>query len=366
MRWLFIITLLWLISSSCQNDLEATSFQVATSPLQAEYQGFMSLITLKPTASAKKFCSAVRIAPNFLLTSASCLYHKPNPKPNYHTPLLTDHNIVSIQHIGLSTSESAGPTVISLSPSQILAVDIFSQYTHDKTIPFLALHDLAIITTTLPPAAQDEFIQLASQDTDISISTAASLTIYGLDTKAITHSRGSTQPRRGVGVLAPDIFMSFQNNINKIDPQQSSSPQSVDRRKAHLLSELEYLTELFADRHLGLFMLRSISPAAAGPGTFMRLCAHNVGSAVTIMDANGQEQLLGILGGFGFRARLEYSFLINPQKHMIYSKNPAHVLVNSLICPDFTSVTFVPAYHHWIEEVITRRMLSLTDDGATL
>lgn len=362
-------------SLGCQDGLQSPPFKIATPPgsSRAEYPGFISLITLKPPAAVKKFCSAVRIAPNFLLTSASCLSTQPTPRrPG-------DHHIVSIQYISAATAQTDTFAVTTLSPSQILAVDTFPQYTRDSTIPFLALHDLAIITTTAPPSAQGEFIRLASQDITLAeLTDAAALRIYSLDIATITSvlSDGYIQLPHGMGVLAPDLFGNFKTNINKIDPQQSTSPQNVRKRQALLLNQLEYLTTLFADHQRGLFMLRSSSPRsattvtpppmAAGPPTLLRLCSHDAGGAVTIIGADGEQQLVGILGDFGRRAQLEYNFLINPQKHMIYTKNPVNVLLNSMICPDFTSVSFVPPYHDWINQMISMRMLSLTDDGTML
>ena len=332
----------------------------------ADFPSWIVLIKNAPPDAAPFMCSGVRIAPHFILTTASCLYPqaKLNPAELIHKPY-RQHNITAIQYI--ASAPAAEATIVNLTPSQIYGVDIYHGIMKDPMINTLHLHSLALITTTDSTTGDDQFITIAPDHTQLSQLTGMQL--YGfnhgfpvsdidLDLKD-----NINQLLRSAGItLITDYFTNLYHRVIELKPNPNLnelSKQTEREYREQLANDFIYMNQLLDNDESGMFIIQTQAQhkLAPEPG----VCSEDQGAPITHTPPNSLQPLL-----IGLVAHAQYNYEKSSLSPYMSDDDFISSLFNLFTCSQFSQAYFIPFYLDWITSTMAKRRNTIATDARQL
>ena len=335
-----------------------------------DFPSWVVLIKNIPPQAPPFICSGVRISPNFILTTASCLYPQSNMNPAelkykpYH-----QHHIAAIQYIAPSipsADQAAEATIVNLTPSQIYGVDIYHGIMKDPMIKTLNLHSLALVTTTDSGGGDDQFIDIAPDHTQLT-----TMRLYGFnhgfpfrDTdlsfnkdKNINHLLRSTNL-----TLITDYFTNLYHRVIELKPNPHLTElgkQAERRHREQLAEDFQYMNQLLHDDDSGMFIIQTQAQheLAPDPG----VCSEDQGAPITHTPSNSHQPLL-----VGLVAHAQYNYEKSSLSPYLSDSDLITSLFDSFTCSQFSQAYFIPFYLNWITSTMAMRRNTIATDAQHL
>ena len=324
-----------------------------------EYPHYMAFIKVhSKTPPATSWCSGVRVAPQFIITTATCLYPELTPREALKQK---SHHITSVQYVSHITNDSRRERVKvhSIASSEILSVDIYPGYMMDVIDGSIKLHDLVLISTfTKGSDTTSSFIELAStnlHDIDQVVVYGFGKSIHDSNLSSSTHNRF----RRTLATKNPDYFAKL---LSKLDSPKMVSTlgqlAASEKKQTHkqLTQSISHLNQVFEDPETSTFMVttkRKSITTIEKPG----ICPEDQGGAV-ITRTSGKDQLVGIVGSY--QSNLDHSSTTG----IYIDSNLLAKAMEPFFCYPHSQALFLPPYHKWIKSTMARRLKDITPDDS--
>ena len=335
----------------------------------ADYPAFVVLISTRHGLS-KKHCSGVRIAPHFVVTSASCLF--PNQDLEDITPenASEQHVISSLQFLSLGAkTDDSDIKVRTIRRGGIYRVDVHPYWAKaNLEHTELMIHDLALITHT-----QDEgdnknaFIPLADD-----IDWSSTLTLYGMAKSIEQGDLSKSKDAMFAKALAnkdDDFFRHLIEKINEkekttelasIITEDSTKDEEIttldaekEREKAALIKITQTYTELdefFKQTPTSLMVsTKNEEELRLPPG----ICREDRGGPVV-----AEGSLVAIIGDYtnkNWESKSRKKTLAN----LI-----ANAMVDFTFCHSNTQIHSIAPHKEWLESLMKKNLDVISTDSA--
>lgn len=352
------------LTSTSQNQTATPSVFSGQVHLLSDYPRAISLIGIHHQ-NQKSWCSGVRVAPHFILTTASCLYPSHTPSQLRDLPF-EQHHISVIQYVDHITShprKDSQAVVHSIKASGIFGVDIYPAVMRDPGVHALQLHDLALISTTLSPTQdEDSYIPLLS--TFLPTATREIFHVYGFSRSI--HKSDLAQSTKNAfrstkATLSTTYFSQLAKHAQTLKPSPSlnniEKKQQMDYRK-QLVTELNHMSQIFNEADSGAVVIRTIHENLLKP--VPGICKEDQGGAIVYTDSDGNSSLYAIMGTL---QPIKEKTSLSP---FIANNNLITSLFNLLICPPYSQAFVIARYADWITTTIKKRAQWITNDSQSL